>query len=88
MKTMSKRVTVDLPDEVADRIARAEDPGAYVTAAVRRQMEVEQTTRALLAEHGMPVTEEGVARARARRLAKGKMSEERREELRQLGRLA
>ena len=87
MKTMSKRVSLDLPDDVADRIARAPDAIAYVTNALRRQMEVEQTTRALLAEHGMPVTEEGIARARARRLAIPKMDPQEREELRQFGRL-
>jgi hypothetical protein len=50
-------------------------------------MEREQT-RNLLAEHGFPVTDEGIARARGRRLAAATMSPERRAELARLGRSA
>ena len=85
---MSKRVTVNLPDDVADRLGLEGNASAYVTEALRERMEREQT-HALLAEHGIPVTGEGIARARERRLAAGaKMSRQRREELRQLGRSA
>ena len=83
---MSKRVTVNLPDDVADRLGQESNASAYVTEAVRDRMEREQT-RALIADHGIPVTEEGLDRARRRRLTAGaRMTPQRREELRQLGR--
>jgi predicted transcriptional regulator len=82
---MSKRVTVNLPDDVAERLGQEPNASAYVTDALRERIEREQT-RALLAEHGLPVTAEGVARARERRLAASTLTSERREELRQLGR--
>jgi hypothetical protein len=85
---MSKRVTVNLPDDVADRLGHEPNASAYVTQAVRERMDRERTHE-LLTEHGIPVTDDGVARARQRRLAAGaKMTPERREELRQLGRSA
>jgi hypothetical protein len=86
---MSKRVTVNLPDDVADRLGLETNASAYVTDALRERMEREQT-RALLAEHGFPpITDEGIARAKQRRLAAGaKVTPERREELRRLGRSA
>jgi len=79
-------VTVNLPDDVADRLDLEPNASAYVTEALRQRMEREQT-HALLAEHGFPVTVDGITRARERRLAAGaKMSSQRRQELRQLGR--
>jgi hypothetical protein len=85
---MSKRVTVNLPDDVADRLGLEPNASAYVTEALRERMERERT-KALLAEHGFPVTGEGIARARERRLAAGaRMTPQRRDELRQLGRSA
>jgi len=81
-------VTVNLPDDVADRLSHESNASAYVTEALRERMEREQT-RALLTEHGFPITGEGIVRARQRRLAAGaRMTPQRREELRQLGRSA
>jgi hypothetical protein len=84
---MSKRVTVNLPDDVAERLSLEPNASAYVTEALRERMEHEQT-RSLLIEHGFPpVTDEGIARARERRrAAAAKMTPERRAELRELGR--
>jgi len=84
---MSKRVTVNVPDDVAERLELEPNASAFVTAAVRERMEREQTRR-LLAEHGFPViTDEVIASARRRRLAvDAKLTRERREELRRLGR--
>lgn len=86
---MSRRVTVNLPDDVAGRLDQEPNASAYVTAALRERMDRERT-RALLAEDGFPpVTGEGITRARERRLAAGaRMSPQRREELRQRGRSA
>ncbi len=50
---MSRRVTVYLPDDVAERLDRAGNASAYLTAAARRLMEVE-VTRAALAAGGYP----------------------------------
>jgi predicted transcriptional regulator len=82
---MSKRVTVNLPDDVAERLGHEPNASAYVTEALRERIDREQT-RTLLAEHGMPVSDEGIVRARERRRAAARLSPERREELRRLGR--
>jgi len=75
------------PDDVAERLSRESNASAYVTEALRDRMERAQT-RSLLAEHGFAVTDEGVARARGRRLAAATMTPERRAELARLGRSA
>lgn len=83
---MSRRVTVNLPDDVADRLAQEPNASAFVTEALRERMSRERTM-ALLAEHGFRVTEEGRARARARLTeARERMAPERFAELRQVGR--
>jgi len=82
---MSKRVTVNLPDDVAERLGHEPNASAYVTEALRERIDRERT-RALLVEHGILITDEGVARARERRLAAARLTPERRAELRQLGR--
>jgi hypothetical protein len=84
---MSRRVTVNLPDDVADRLNLEPNASAYVTTAVRERMEREDTRR-LLADHGFPpVTGDGLTRARERRQAAiGRLTPQRRAELRRLGR--
>ena len=83
---MSKRVTVNLPADVADRLSREPNASAYVTAALRERIEREQT-RSLLIEHGFPpVGDEGIARARERRRAATRLTPQRRAELARLGR--
>ena len=83
---MTQRITVSLPDDVAERLGMETNASAYVTEAVRDRMEREQTRR-LLAEHGFPpITDEGIDRARQRRLAAdAKMTPARLAELRRLG---
>jgi hypothetical protein len=84
---MSKRVTVNVPDDVAERLGDVSNVSAYVTEAVRAEMAREETRR-LLTEHGFPpITEEGLARARARIAeVRERMTPERYEELRRRGR--
>jgi hypothetical protein len=86
---MTQRITVSLPDDLAERLGRETNVSAYVAGALRERMEREQTRR-LLAEHGFPpITQEGIARARQRRLAvAAKMTPERYAALRELGREA
>jgi Arc/MetJ-type ribon-helix-helix transcriptional regulator len=85
---MTQRVTVSLPDDVAERLSREGNASAYVTAALRNQMDREET-QATLAAHGIEVTAAGLARARKRLdEAKAKMTPERYAELRKVGRAA
>ena len=64
MDGMTKKITVSLPDDVAERLASEDNASAYVTDAVRRSM-IRETTHAILAQSGVVVTEEGKDRARA-----------------------
>jgi post-segregation antitoxin (ccd killing protein) len=84
---MTQRITVSLPDDIAEHLAREGNVSAYVTTALRQRIEREQTRR-LLAEHGFPpITDEGIERARQRRLAvAARMTPERYAALRDLGR--
>jgi hypothetical protein len=50
---MSKRLTIYLPDDVAERLGREENASAFLTEAARRVMSVE-ATRAGLAASGYP----------------------------------
>jgi parvulin-like peptidyl-prolyl isomerase len=86
---MTQRVTVSLPDDVAQRLAQEPNASAFVAEAVRQQMAREQG-RQLLAEQGFQITEEGLARARARLAeADQQWTPERRQQFRkQIGRPA
>jgi hypothetical protein len=66
---MSKRITINVPDDVAARLEKLDNVSAYVTDAVRRRMRGE-TTRSLLEEAGFRFTEDGLQRMRER-LAEG-----------------
>jgi hypothetical protein len=67
---MSKRVTVNVPDDVAERLAQEGNVSAFVTEAVRARMRYE-TSRAMMAAAGFQFTDEGLAAAR-RRLRDGR----------------
>jgi hypothetical protein len=81
-----RRITVSLPEDLAERLDQESNVSAYVAAALRDRMEREQT-RHLLTEHGFPpITEDGIARARQRRQAVDtRMTPERYAALRELG---
>jgi hypothetical protein len=81
---MSKRVTVNLPDDVADRLGQEPNASAYVTAALRREIDRERGLAAL-ADHFGPgiLSEESRARGRARLSGMdARWTPERREKLR------
>jgi len=59
---MSKRITVYLPDDVADRVEESPNASAFITSAVRAAMRREETERALH-EAGITVTPEEIGRA-------------------------
>jgi hypothetical protein len=67
---MSKRVTVNLPDDVAERLAREGNVSAFVADAVRARMRAE-TSRTMMEAAGFQFTDEGLAAAR-RRLEEGR----------------
>jgi hypothetical protein len=58
---MTRRITVSLPDDVAEYLDKHPNSSAIVTEAVRARMERGATTRSMLAEVGINVTDEGVA---------------------------
>jgi hypothetical protein len=85
---MTQRITVSLPDDVAERVAQASNASAFITTALRERIEREDT-RALLAEHGFQLTEEGRQRARGRLAAvRAGMTPESYAHLREVGREA
>lgn len=62
---MSKRITINVPEDIAEYLAGSGNASAYATESIRRRIRAEATHSFLRAE-GFAVTDEGVARARAR----------------------
>ena len=65
VEVMSKRITINVPDDVAERLQREPNVSAYVTEAIRGRMRGE-STRAALEAAGFRFTEEGLRKARER----------------------
>jgi hypothetical protein len=63
-----RKLSISVPQDVAERLARSHNASGYVTDAVRARMRAEELD-ALLAARGMSVTPEGRARAAAARAA-------------------
>jgi post-segregation antitoxin (ccd killing protein) len=62
---MTRRVTVSLPDDVAEYLDRHPNTSALVTEAIRARMQRQETTRRMLEAAGFRLTEEGRAWARS-----------------------
>lgn len=62
--SMTRRLTISLPDDVAERIDREPNASAFIAGLIRRANRYEELQRHLREELG--VTEEGKARARER----------------------
>jgi hypothetical protein len=62
---MAKRVTVNLPDDVAERLNREGDASAFVADAVRARMRSE-ASRTMMEAAGFRFTDEGLGAARRR----------------------
>lgn len=60
MKSM-KRLTISVPDDVAERVGAESNASRFFTELARREMDREGD-RLWMAEHGISVTEEGVRR--------------------------
>lgn len=63
-----KKLSISVPQDVADTLSAQPNASAYVTEAVRDRMRLDGL-RAELAQAGIQVTEQGLADARARRAA-------------------
>jgi hypothetical protein len=63
---MTKRVTVSLPDDVAEYLNGAENASATVANALRAQMDRGAATEAVLLAMGYRITQEGRQRWRER----------------------
>ncbi|MEW2386653.1 hypothetical protein AB0873_32210 [Micromonospora sp. NPDC047707] len=63
-----RRVTISVPPDVAETLERQPNASAYVTETVRARRNFEEF-RELMVQAGVQLTEEGMAAARARRLA-------------------
>jgi DNA-binding GntR family transcriptional regulator len=62
---MTRRITVSLPDDVAEYLDKHPNSSAIVTKAVRDRMERAATTRAMLEAAGFKLPPEGQAWARS-----------------------
>jgi metal-responsive CopG/Arc/MetJ family transcriptional regulator len=66
---MSRRVTVNLPDEIARRLDQESNVSQFVTTAIRDKMQHEErlaATQRMLAEAGYTPTADGLATMRDR----------------------
>lgn len=63
-----RRVTVSVPADVAETLEQQPNASAYVAQAVRDRRRMDEY-RAALVQAGVQLTEQGMAEARARRLA-------------------
>jgi hypothetical protein len=62
---MTRRITVSLPDDVAEYLDQHPNSSAIVTEAVRARMERVATTKAMLEAAGFRLTPKGQAWARS-----------------------
>ena len=62
MHGMTKKITVSLPDDIAERLSHEDNASAFVAESIRRRM-LGETVRRQLREAGINVTEEGIAKA-------------------------
>jgi len=62
---MTRKITISVPDDVAEQLDREPNASAYLTEAARRRMAADRT-RQILVDAGFAITDEGLARERAR----------------------
>jgi hypothetical protein len=65
---MTKKITISVPDDVADHLAHVSNVSGYVSESVRRRIRSEEVRR-VLGDAGVDITEDAVAAARAQRQA-------------------
>lgn len=62
--SMTKRVTVSLPDDIAAYLEQSDNASATVADALREKMDRASTTESMLVAMGFKITPEGRERAR------------------------
>lgn len=62
---MTRKLSISLPDDVAEHLDHVDNASAYIADAIRMRRKSERT-RAMLARHGIQVTDEGIAAAGAK----------------------
>jgi hypothetical protein len=76
---MTRRITVSLPDDVAEYLDKHPNSSAIITDAVRERMERSSAVISALRAAGFNITEEGVAKWRGKL---PELTEEQRAEIR------
>jgi Arc/MetJ-type ribon-helix-helix transcriptional regulator len=61
----SRKISISIPEELADQLEGLPNKSEYVTEALRRRQRADRL-EAVFAAHGVTVTDEGKARMRAR----------------------
>ncbi|MFE9919369.1 hypothetical protein ACFYPG_29865 [Micromonospora sp. NPDC005553] len=61
---MTKKITISLPDDLAERLTEEPNASAYVAESLRRRVAGERT-REILRQVGFEITDEDVARVHA-----------------------
>jgi Arc/MetJ-type ribon-helix-helix transcriptional regulator len=64
-RRVTRKISITLPDDVAELLDREENASAYIAEAIRLRQQREHV-RDFLARHGYEVTDEGIGRMRAR----------------------
>jgi Arc/MetJ-type ribon-helix-helix transcriptional regulator len=72
---MTRKISISLPDDVAEQLDEVDNVSAFITEAVRQKLRSMRTYAALRAA-GLELTEEGLERMRQRYRARGKITPE------------
>jgi hypothetical protein len=67
----TRKISVSIPEELADQLDGLPNVSEYVTEALRRRQRADSLGQ-VFATHGVAVTDEGKARLRARMAAKAR----------------
>jgi hypothetical protein len=62
---MTRKLSISLPDDAAEVLDQVPNASAYIADAIRR-LHRSDRTRAMMARHGLAITDEGVAAAATR----------------------
>ena len=62
---MTRKLSISLPEDLAEHLDHVENASAYIADAIRLRLRAERT-RAMLDRHGIQVTDAGVAAAAAK----------------------
>jgi hypothetical protein len=62
---MTRKITISIPDDIAERLDREKNVSAFVAGSLRRTIDAEHTRR-VLTQLGFDLSEKGMAEARSR----------------------